>query len=183
MCVLPPPQSGYVDEVFLNWNTTLSVFTDTRRKGMQLLYPCWSSFYHIGDVPPLTEAAACYKPAGPSLDPELFSWTPRWGENDEAVSSDHAVPCAAAKGATAVELKPITWLIDSGSPLDLIDRSRTKACEHLIQGSTPVHLETANGELIADRELPLRIATGGKHLPSSLAVDSRCSFPGSAYRR
>ena len=74
--------------------------------------PLWSSFCHIGDTPPSSDATASYKPDGPTLDWEILSWTPLWDEKDAEYGDEHhlnasSVPCVAVS-ATPVTLDPIT---------------------------------------------------------------------------
>jgi len=69
----------------------------------------------------------------------------------DAVS--HAAMPATNDGTTLVS----SWLMDTGCPLDLIDESDAAPCADLIRRDEGVVLATANGELRADRVLPLHI--------------------------
>ena len=45
--------------------------------------------------------------------------------------------------------------MDSGTPLDLIDKSEVSSCKEFIKQCDPIILDTASGESIADRNINL----------------------------
>ena len=57
-----------------------------------------------------------------------------------------------------------SWLVDSGSPLDLVDRSDAEPCKAHVTTGTRVRLATANGETIADQVLPLDLKSLGEDI-------------------
>ena len=100
------------------------------------------------------------------MELSYFQWSPRFGEDDHQYGEDYngpAIPCAATPARDATV--PVrSWLVDSGSPLDIIDKSRVKAFKCHIRRSDPVVLDTANGELKADREIPLHVGRLGEDI-------------------
>jgi len=163
---LPPP-GCVVLERFLSSGAKNPKLQWTRGEAKQLLCPHWPSFYHIGKIPPASNVRAVYDRAGPQLDLKGFLWSPRFGDDDADYGPDFygpaAVPCAATTHRRAT-LEPIAWLVDSGSPLDIIDEKRTTAFTSLIRDGPPVILDTANGELYADKEVPLHLTRLGENI-------------------
>ena len=56
------------------------------------------------------------------------------------------MPCKTAKA-----IKVNEWLIDSGTPLDLVDKAAVKRYAQMVEDCEPTPLDTANGEVVADR--------------------------------
>ena len=60
-----------------------------------------------------------------------------------------AMPCETA----AKPLRVQDWLMDSGTPLDLIDKSAAKRYAQYVKACHPTVLDTANGEVVADKHI------------------------------
>ena len=70
-----------------------------------------------------------------------------------------------------------SWFVDSGSPLDLVDREDSRTCsEHITKGSR-VRLATANGETIADQVLPLHLTSLGEDIDPMYSHQPPTSSP------
>ena len=98
----------------------------TRELGIHLLVSDWSNWHHIGDVPTRAEieATTC-DTSRPSCYVELppYANIPyNHGDDDGELTSNvaAAMPCQTADASS----KPVgvdSWLMDSGTQLDLVD--------------------------------------------------------------
>ena len=109
----------------------------TRGEAKQRPCPVLSDFYHIGKIPPAADVMAVCGRAGPQLDIEDLTWPPRFGDDDAEYGADSvSVPCAATAAKSSM-LDIVAWLVDSGSPLDIVDRKHTVDCEGFIRDGPP----------------------------------------------
>ena len=65
------------------------------------------------------------------------------------------MPCTSIHDESPIAID--TWLMDSGSSLDLLDKKEVKTCEELVRPCDPVLLDTANGERKADVAIDLYV--------------------------
>ena len=97
-----------------------------------------------------------------------------YAEADFTKQLAHTPACHAAP-ATTKTVRPVrvdSWLMDSGSPLDLIDRRALRRSHRkLIRPSDPLVLDTANGQVTADKTIKLGLSSLGVEI-SPLVLDS-----------
>ena len=160
-----PPDDDCVDIGFLDGAYAYDL-TVIREEAMQLCHLKWGCFHHIGAVPTMSATRSSYRKAGPQLDLALFSWSPEYCDTDLVYGPDfgcHPLPCAATT-TKSTRVKVVSWLVDSGSALDLIDASRVKRFQQHIREREALVLDTANGELIVDRDIPLHVGRLGENI-------------------
>jgi len=75
------------------------------------------------------------------------------------VHKPKAMPCKSAK-----PIKVNEWLINSGTPLDLVDKAAVKRYTHLVESCEPALLDTADGEVVADALIHLHNSTLGENI-------------------
>jgi hypothetical protein len=86
---------------------------------------------------------------------------------------------------------PPVWLIDTGSGHDLVSRADFPpwVLSQAVRAKSPLNLDTANGILRADMELPMQLAPFGVSIsplllpctPAVLSVGKRCMDEGYAF--
>ena len=76
--------------------------------------------------------------------------------------------------------------MDSGTPLDIVDKTAVEEHAHLVKPCEPVILDTANGESKADRGIDLHVGKLGESItpyvldstPNVLSLGRRCVLLG-----
>ena len=70
---------------------------------------------------------------------------------EASLDAVRAMPC----GSAAKPLRMTYWLIDSGAPLDLINKSAASRYAQFVEACEPAILDAAGGEVIADKQIHL----------------------------
>ena len=122
--IFHPPECGTVSaEYFARDAVHVDSVSHERGTGIRLIWEDWDKFVHIGEVPTVAERASTHPG---SLGAQLPCYTPPYNHgDDDDERSVSAMPCNHAKdGNKPVGVK--RWLMDSGTPLDLIDESEVE---------------------------------------------------------
>ena len=134
--IYSPPASGTVDDAYLKHRSSIVGDRYERLVGIQLLANCWDQFSHIGQVPEHGEIREVR-----SNTPDLTCGLPRYegipynhgaDKPSEPIASATplaeppcnapAAPCRHASDESVAPIGVTSWLMDSGTPLDAIDR-------------------------------------------------------------
>ena len=201
----PFMRSGYVYKP-LCWRVP-------RQLGITFLFEFWDEVCHHGLVPDAAQRAEADHTSCPlRLTPEHFvfrTWSPVDGEDidrsdlgvvdltEDAKCVIHRPPVRASlNSSTSSTVASATssrqgpriraWLIDSGCPLDLIDRSFTTHFKNFVRPGQLVTLATANGDTEASEVLPMFLKKLGEHIephvldstPNVLSLGRRCVLDG-----
>ena len=151
--IFHPPVSGVVDDDYVAHSTNFDYIKVDRDDGIHLLRNRWGSHMHVGDVPDEKCNHVTHDGTGvqhlPTFDVVYY--------HDES-QNDAATVMATPAAACITQSDPIrvkSWLMDSGTPLDLVDKRSVKNHKEFITNGDPVLLDTANGEVKADRHIDL----------------------------
>jgi len=102
--------------------------------------------------------AGCDPTATAGVMPGVDRLMPIMAEHDAPPDAVRAMPC----GSATKPLRVTDWLIDSGTPLDLIDKSAASRYARYVEACEPAILDTAGGEVIADKQIHLYNARLGE---------------------
>ena len=99
----------------------------------------------------------------------------------------HAAP--ATTSSSDASPKVTAWIMDSGSPSDLVDRDDVLECADHIENGERVRLATANGETVSTEVLPLNLGRLGELIlphvlddtPNVLSLGRRVVVQGYAF--
>ena len=157
----------------------------TRLEGTAILAQVWDSMIHVGVEPDASERSSSDDSAwGVRLCPSIFDVrTPIVDEDEDAddgLTTNDVVQKPSSSDTSGVHLRMppssrgvagtkrvacpaggsyprwvTSWLVDSGCPLDLIDRSHIQGCLDSVCDGSKVTLATANGDTVSSEVLPL----------------------------
>ena len=77
------------------------------------------------------------------------------------------MPCTTTGNAKHDGVAPVnikTWLMDTGTPLDLVNQASVAPHTACITPCKPIILDTANGETKIDRSIDLRVGRLGERI-------------------
>ena len=182
-CLIYLPPSGRRSAFLQNRVHAVESWRVTRPEGIAMLVHVWDSLLHVGHEPNEAERSSLGDCSlGLRLSPSVFDVrTPIVDEDedgDDGLSANDVVlkssersgvhlrmppssrPAAGTKrvvGPAGGSYPPLvtSWLVDSGCPLDLIDRSHIQGCTDSICDGSKVTLATANGDTESSEVLPL----------------------------
>ena len=147
------PGGGIVDGDAVGNDQRVHYFSYEREDAISKLKSRWDEHLHFGDIPD----EHCINDAVTSDDTDvLCASTFDVPYRHEAGAEPESMTLVAMPCTTHVE--PIgvkSWLMDSGTPLDLVSKADVKQYREFITKGPPVILDTANGEVKVRRRIEL----------------------------
>ena len=193
-----PPNDGIIDEDFLIAKHD-SYMRVPRNVGIDILSNVWDKFQHFGEVPSRMEvhsAATLAKASGMLCvdkvghDEMLYDYgeavykhaTDTPGEPRRTIVSPATPHTTNGKVPVAVD----SWLMDSGTPLDIVNKASIAGNRHRVRKIDRIVLDTANGQNVADRGIDLVVELLGQDIlpyvldssPNVLSIGRRCVVDG-----
>ena len=164
--VFAPPADGVIDDDYLvskhaHEATTVRV---SRDEGIALLRNVWCNYYHVGDIPchdMIERTCSTSPPAGAALPNFDVACIHAHGE-PPITPIVKAMPVVRETVGEPIGVD--SWLMDTGTPLDIVDRSYLGSNLQFVKPCRPVVLDTANGELPADVDIDLWMGRLGERI-------------------
>ena len=170
-----PPADGQMVIFYKNAVRHANSWDVPRAQGIWALSQVWDSMHHIGHIPTLGERHSTTYVGAVRLNPASFDVvTPIVDNNDDAQDTAHEVviehpssptsgvhlrmpPSGHVAAGTKWASAPggsyppwvTAWLVDSGCPLDLLDRMHVQGCLDSVCDGSKVTLATANGDTVS----------------------------------
>ncbi len=165
-----------------------TVWTCAREEGIQWCAPHWNTLYHCGAVPTSTEIRLHFDSSQRHAEEIDFKYDP-WldhtlsgdpvlmmvGDLDLIHGPDYAEQSLTLPAMPVVRAGTVyvpRWLMDTGSGLDIVTRARLAGCELYVSRNDDITLMTANGELDANEEICLYVASITSDITLTVLDDS-----------
>ena len=183
--VFHPPPDGLVDTDYVSdvdFNTGWVHYTAyTRGEGLHVWASSKCRFTHLGAVPTASELDEAFADDSHECELPCYVVSYHHGKDEEKVKGTAVAP-ATPNELQDTQFGVTSWLMDTGTPLDIVDEADIAEHAHLIREVEPILLDTANGEAKANQAIDLVVGLLGENIlpyvlgstPNALSIGRRC---------